>query len=224
MKITKPIDFQRVEELSHLLRATRISQGRFSLEIPERDCANGLYASFKSEVEHWGGTLMFDDDTRRHIFDAARWLANAAASPGLMLCGLYGNGKTTLAQAIKKLVESLSRIELGYTNRKRMPLLTAKEVSALMKSDRKSYDGLLTEELLIIDDLGEEPTEIVVFGSTETPVADLLAARYARRLFTVCTTNLTADDLKTKYGPRIYDRLAEMMTLIVFENPSYRTA
>lgn len=228
MELTKLIDFQNVEGLSQALKAEKVSRERFSLEISEKDAANGIYAAMKASVEYRGGSFRMDADTRAHILDAARWLINPHDTPSLLLCGLYGNGKTTLAQAIAWLIGYLTEREYGYSNRKTMPLYTAKNICRLCAASEKfkeqydDYERLFKLPMLIIDDLGEEPKEVMVYGMIHTPIIDLLSERYAMQLMTIITTNLEADDLEAKYGPRIYDRLSEMVTSIIFENDSYR--
>lgn len=166
--------------------------------------------------------MMLDGETKAHIMSAAEWLTDPKGTPGLLMCGLCGNGKTTLALAIKRLVEWATRQELGYSRRKEVRMVTAKEACRLARTDAGGYRELLGAELLAIDDLGDEPKEVITYGSVETPVTDLLSERYAGGLFTIATTNLDTDELGAKYGERIRDRLAEMMTPIVFENESYR--
>lgn len=228
MKLEKLINFQNVEGLSQALKNERALRGRFSLEISEKDCANGIYAAMKAQVEERGREFSLDDDTRSHILDAARWLINPDATPGLMLCGLYGNGKTTLAKAIAQLIGFITEYENGFSNRKTMRLYTAKTICRLCAAGEKfkeqydTYESLFTEPMIIIDDLGEEPREVMVYGMIHTPLIDLISERYANQRMTIVTTNLEVDDLKEKYGPRIYDRLQEMLTPIVFENDSYR--
>lgn len=228
MKLEKLIDFQNVEGLSRVLNRERVLRERFSLEIPEKDAANGIYAAMKAEVEYRGGSFTLDADTRAHILAAAQWLINPNATPGLMLCGLYGNGKTTLAKAISLLIGFLTERENGFSYRKNMRLMTAKNICRLCAASEKfkeqydDYNSLFNEPMMIIDDLGEEPREVMVYGMIHTPIIDIISERYAKQRMTIVTTNLETDDLKEKYGPRIYDRFQEMLTPIVFENESYR--
>lgn len=222
MKLSKEIDFQNVEALLRQLRAEKPSVTRFSLEIPARDCANGLYAAFKAEVERNGGSMTLDDSTRDHILQAAEWLTNPAGTPGIMFCGLCGNGKTTLARAMQWLVGFLTERELGCSRRKNIRMVTAKQICRLCANDTKAYDALFGEEMLIIDELGEEPADLMLYGMIHTPMTDLLLERYARRRFTVITTNLKNSAIKEKYGERVYDRFREMLTIVGFNNPSYR--
>lgn len=197
--------------------------------MPESDIANGLYSAMKAEVERRGGIFVLDDDTRQHILSAAKWLATPTAKFGLMLCGLYGNGKTTLAKAISHLVEYVTEREYGFTHRSCMEIITAKNICRLCAAGEKfkdqldAYDRLFKAPMLIIDDLGEEPKEIMVYGMIHTPLIDILSERYSRQLLTIITTNLNTDEINDKYGPRIYDRFCEMLTIIVFENESYRS-
>lgn len=171
--------------------------------------------------------MVLDDDTRRHIQEAARWLADPQGKPGLMLQGLYGNGKSTLMHAICNLINHL------YYSPVRAERISVKTVNAddivnvgFRDSDRDAFYGLCNEPLLAIDDLGEEPAEVISYGMVYTPVRDLLLRRYARQKFTMLTTNLVntreKPQIRDHYGPRIVDRFREMMEIIVFRNASYR--
>lgn len=84
------------------------------------------------------------------------------------------------------------------------------------------YEKIFKLPMMIIDDLGEEPKEVMVYGMIHTPMIDIISERYAAQRMTIITTNLQTDDLRKKYGDRIYDRFREMLTSIVFENESYR--
>lgn len=184
----------------------------------------------KASVMHRNHSFRFDDDTREHIRQAAQWLINPHGTPGLMLMGLCGNGKTTLAEAISWIIGHFTEMEMGYSNRKSMRLYKAKEITRLCAASEKfkeqydAYESLFHQDMMIIDDLGDEPREVLVYGMIHTPVIDLITERYDKQLLTIVTTNLEADALTEKYGKRIADRFREMMTVIVFENDTYRTS
>lgn len=227
MKLTKQINLQDAEALSRLLQAEKASRERFSIDAPVEDLANGIYAAYLAQVRSRGGRMTVDDDTKQHILEAAEWLADANGKSGLMLCGLYGNGKTTLAIALSRFIEYVTEQEYGYDKRIIMPVRTAKDICSLFNQENRKdntakIDNIKFMPMLIIDDMGEEPTETLVYGMPRTPIIDIISARYTACRTTVITTNLQTPEIKKKYGVRIYDRLTEMCQPIVFTNDSYR--
>ena len=46
-------------------------------------------------------------------------------------------------------------------------------------------------DVLGLDDLGTEPSEVLDYDNVYTPVIDLLTKRYEEQFFTIITTNLT---------------------------------
>jgi DNA replication protein DnaC len=89
--------------------------------------------------------------------------------------------------------------------------------------DDKGYRELKTVDILMIDDVGTEPKEVMDYGTISTPIVDILEARYNLMKFTLLTTNLTPSELSEKYGPRLADRFREMFHVIGFDHPSYRS-
>jgi DNA replication protein DnaC len=201
---------------------------RFSIEVSEKDASNMLYAALKAVIKQRGGQIVLDEDTRRHIADVSKWIINPVGARGLLLCGIPGNGKTVMALAIAWLIEYLTSQEYGSQSREIVKFFTAKGICRICAAAEKfkdqydDYERIFTEPMIIIDDLGAEPTEITVYGQTQTPIVDIISERYRRQLFTIITSNLDVDQIKTKYGVRIYDRLKEMLTPIGYLNPSYR--
>lgn len=223
----RKIDALNAGELIQQLSARKTTQERFSITMPVSDLANALYAAYKAEVSMRGRDLIPDEDTLRHIRSAAEWLADPHGCPGLMLQGLYGNGKTTLMSAICNLINYLFYSSVS-TERVTIRTIDAREIARLGSRDetRPAFMQLMAEDLLAIDDLGEEPPEVMNFGMIHTPVRDLLLERYSRRKFTIVSTNLVNTkenpQIAAHYGARVVDRFREMMKIIVFRNESYR--
>lgn len=211
-----------------MFRSERASLERLTFEIPVNDAANGIYAAMKAEVERRGGRMSLDEQTRQHILRAALWLTDATAPPGLMLCGLCGNGKTTLARALATLIEFITEKEMSFSNRCVMKFQTARNICRLCaagekyKEESAVFRSLFHEPMLIIDDLGQEPQEVVVYGMVHNPIVDLITERYDRRLMTVITSNLETEDIRRIYGERLFDRMKEMFVPVIFENESFR--
>lgn len=216
------INFNDVEALTRQLSRQKIIPTRFSLAISESAASNAIYAAYKVEVAYRRHEVVLDADTRTHIQAAARWIIDSHGKSGLMLMGLCGNGKTTLMRAIVRLIEYLSEQVDGYSRRKRVLITSAKAITRICTTDHKQYEGLMTEPMLAIDDLGTEPSEVMYYGQPLTPLVDLLSERYDRQLLTLITTNLVKDQLMEHYGERIYDRFKESMQIIPFTNSSYR--
>lgn len=210
--------------MSQRLKAQLNTRNRFSIEVPIRDAANSIYAAMKAEVESRGGKIIMDENTKTCIFKAAEWLTDSGEKSGLMLMGLFGNGKTTMLKGLIRLISYLSEQELGYNDRIRYSILTAKDICQMsaQTSQSEKIKNIYNIELLGIDELGGDPKEMLVYGMPLTPIADLLAHRYNKQLLTIVTTNLNNSELRSHYGERIYDRFKEMMKVIVFENPSFR--
>ena len=89
--------------------------------------------------------------------------------------------------------------------------------------DPKEFSQIQDANMLGIDDLGEEEPALMSYGNRITPVIDLLSYRYCRMLFTMVTTNLTPVQIRSVYGDRIADRFNEMMLILPYRNPSFRT-
>lgn len=206
-----------------MFRNGRITRTRFSIEIPHTDMCNAIYAALLAETAARGCEFVHDPDTRSHIECAAKWLIDPRKKPGLLMFGSVGNGKTTLARAISNVIDRILEIECGYNAYPKIQFMTATSICGLRaKADQSSYERLFREEKIVIDDLGEEPKELLLYGQPTTPLTDLLSKRYEQQLFTIVTTNLGKSSLETKYGKRIYDRMCEWLEPIPFTNSSYR--
>lgn len=164
-----------------------------------------------------------DGDVMSQVRTVAQWLSDPNEKPSLLLMGYTGNGKTTMARAIGRMIEALTEEENGRQARKRLNLYTTKEIISMMRHKYALYEELaLFDGILVIDDLGAEPKDLTHYGSPCTPIEDLISKRYDRRLMTIITTNATAHELSTHYGERMYDRLKGMCKTITYENDSFR--
>ena len=229
MKPNKAIDTLSVEELIHRLGVRKIIPTRFSIDLPFAQVANALYASYVTEVRRRHKEMVLDDATKEHIRIAAEWLCDKNGKFGFMMSGLYGNGKTTLMYAMCNLINYLYDAS-SSSERISITIKNAKDIAkmAVDKGKENLYLNLFNEELLAIDEVGEEPAEIISYGMVYTPIRDLLEERYNRQKLTIITTNLVQSEkkqlfqIRDHYGERVVDRFREMMKIVPFHNNSYR--
>jgi len=139
-----------------------------------------------------------------------------------MLCGLCGNGKTTVMRAFQRLLNVVRIPDNFHRNVYGMPIVNAIHIAHLCRSNYDGFLRLCDHEMLGIDDMGTEPLEVQEFGNLYRPLTELLTRRYENRGFTFITTNLIPQQIRKLYGDRIADRLNEMVDKIVFDNPSFR--
>lgn len=134
-------------------------------------------------------------------------------NPWLWLTGYVGNGKTTSAKSLQKTFRELSN------EKKVFKMYEAVEIANLYElKDHFNYNSLQKCPFLIIDDMGVE----INLNKKQYAVAEVLYYRYKFMLPTVITTNLTREQIKSIYDERIFDRMEELSTKIVFANQSYR--
>lgn len=198
---------------------------RFNIPTEARDIANQIYFAYKAEVKSRNRELIFDEPTRENMLRMAEILTEANSPRfGVVLCGTFGNGKTTLLRATRKAIHHffLHSGKLVTQYNTRIPLISAKDIIIKARSESEFLE-LKTIDLLMIDDMGAEPKEVTEFGTVATPLTDLLEARYNRMKYTFITTNLMPSELSEKYGLRLADRFREMFDVIAYEHPSYRT-
>ena len=137
----------------------------------------------------------------------------------LLLMGKTGTGKTHISTSIAKVV-----IEMGYD----VLYESTQNIVAAFENDRfrsgygpseSQSDKYLSCDLLILDDLGTE------FANqfTVSCLYNLFNTRRNRGLATIVSTNLTADELVTKYDDRIYSRIVGSdYTVLFFEGKDHR--
>lgn len=220
---------KRIAGLIQFLQKGRITEERFRLPMSEEQAYEYLLAANIAEVQARYREFIFNSAIEEQLQQIAKCLTANTAKFGIVLCGGCGNGKTTMLKALQNLIRRLqirksnSCSGNGFDSCYGLTIVNAVQIAQLRKTDYNRFCHLAQTDLLGIDDLGTEPAEMQDYGNFMYPIKELLAMRYDAQLFTVFTTNLEPKNIRQRYGDRIADRLNEMMTKIVYRNPTYRT-
>ena len=154
--------------------------------------------------------------------------AGYSLSKGLMLQGPVGVGKSLLLELLQqnqkqsyRLVSALDVVS-AYTNQDEQakkqgynPLdVYAANAIAPLGGNPFGHRAIG----YCFDDLGTESQDAMYFGTRNNCMEEVLWKRYKAKLFTSThiTTNLALEDIGRLYGPRIYDRLFEMLNHITW--------
>lgn len=181
-----------------------------------------LFSAIAAEVEYRGGTIKESEVLNNQLRRVASWLCEDNTKNSLFLAGQCGNGKTTFLRAIQNLVTALG-IKSNLSNKTFAPgLYGAKQLATICKSNPSQWQSIINQELIVIDDIGTEPREIVDFGNVINPIAELISYRYEALLPAIYSTNLSPSSIAEVYGKRVADRLKETAEIVVFSNASYR--
>ena len=195
-----------------------------ALPMENREVKNALYGYYKREVERRKNEFVMTDELKQQISEVGDFLTTETRYYGLFLPGSIGNGKTTMLKAIRDLLIYL--VESGrirYCEGDKYPrFVTARDMVNIAK-DADEFRSLKATKYLILDDLCEEPAEVLSFGNYIYPFVELLEYRYEQMLPTFISSNFGAVDIEEKYhSARISDRMKEMFKIISFKEESFR--
>ena len=195
------------------------------LPMTKEQAYDFLRTFFRMEVESKWSEYKETESIKESLMKVAGFLAGETHKRGLFLCGHVGNGKTTLLTCISKLYGYLTSegyIEYNESTRG-FESISAQELALSVIDDKELYDKCKRCDKLIIDDVGEDATEIPVYGVNRNPVKDVIMYRYEHRLLTIISSNLNAKLIKEKYhDERLSDRIREMYEIVVFKDNSFR--
>ena len=124
---------------------------------------------------------------------------------GLMLIGNCGVGKTFITRYV---------IPAIFYEKKKVILRVYDDMN-------KNIDEIITKKYVVLDDVGTEEVSNS-FGNKRLAFAEIVDNAEKNGNMLIITTNLSGDQLKEKYGLRVYDRLLKITTSIVFNQKSLR--
>lgn len=192
--------------------------------MENREAKNALYGYYKREVERRKNEFVMTDELKQQISEVGDFLTTETRYYGLFLPGSIGNGKTTMLKAIRDLLIYLVENDrIRYCEGDKYPrFVTARDMTNIAKY-ADEFRSLKATKYLILDDLCEEPAEVLSFGNYVYPFVELLEYRYEQMLPTFISSNFGAVDIEEKYhSARISDRMKEMFKIISFKEESFR--
>jgi len=132
------------------------------------------------------------------------WLENNN-NKGLLLLGACSLGKTFMARYV------LPAILLKYSNR-------------VLKSydlNRDDIDNILSKKICCLDDIGTEDVRNE-YGTKRMAFSEIVDNAEKNGNLLIITTNLTGDEIKARYGLRVYERLLAITNQIAIKGSSER--
>ena len=139
----------------------------------------------------------------------------------LLIYGNTGLGKTFLSNCIASEILNSGHTVMYYTTFELFDMLSkySFRYEDYPKETFSYRDGILTCELLIIDDLGTELTS----AFTTTQLYSIINERLLGGLSTLISTNLTPVQISARYGERIFSRLSKDYDFIKLIGEDIRT-
>jgi DNA replication protein DnaC len=195
-----------------------------ALPVDSRAIKNLLFGFFKREVEKRKNNFMLTEELKRNLSSVGEFLVTEKRYYGLFMPGSVGNGKTSMLKAIRDLLVYLvDKGTINYCEGDKYPrFVTSREMANIAK-DPNDFRALKSAKYLLIDDLCEEPVEVVSYGNYIYPFIELLEYRYDQMLPTFISSNFNADSISKKYrNERLQDRMKEMFKIISFVEESFR--
>lgn len=199
---------------------------RFRWNLDKEDAIKVLKAAYIAEVNARCKDYIDDVKTNKMIDRTAEILTKQRPKLGIMFCGTCGNGKTTMLNAIRSANDMLKEMRYfdelrAYSYDVSISVLDAREMAEIGK-DYDIFKKYKRLDMIAIEDLGKESAETLNYGNVINPTMDMIESRYASQKYTLITTNLTAKEIRAKYGARIADRFNEMLDVVIFEDGTYR--
>lgn len=221
-QITKDGQTIDVQALKSVLLQRKITKDHFRLPYTKEQAYDLMRAAYMAEVEFRHREYKEDEHVVANLRSVASYLTDEGSRFGIMLCGVCGNGKTTMLYAFQNMLNYLIDRNIFDKEKVGIRIIDAKEILSLGKDDRE-FSRIRADKMIGIEDLGKEQTGVMDYGNLINPVIDLLEYRYNQQLFTFITTNLTPKDIRKKYGNRIADRFNEMLHVVIFGGKTYRS-
>lgn len=158
-------------------------------------------------VNHYSnGEVPHAEWSEQNYRPIVEWM-NDNKGRGLLMTGRCGLGKTLIGKHILPLL-------LQDACRRIVTIVNSQELNT-------NIDEILTRHIIYIDDIGTEEVS-KVYGNVRCTFSELCDAAEQKGKLLIISTNLTASELKEKYGERTLDRLRAITKFVPFIGESLR--
>jgi len=144
---------------------------------------------------------------------------------GLLLMGPTGSGKTVAMQIMRiyRQIDDIKFLMNGKAFKINFDIIDVNQVvNYFMDSAFDGIDIYCRRYVVCLDDIGTEITDAKHYGNSLDVVSHILAERYASRLLTFGTTNLTISKLEQRYEDRITSRMYALFNFITLKCADFR--
>jgi DNA replication protein DnaC len=132
------------------------------------------------------------------------WLSDNK-NKGLILMGSCGVGKSFISRFV-------------------LPAIMFEKKKIILRVYDKiniNIDDILTKKYAVLDDIGTEEVSNT-FGNKRLALAEIVDEAEKKGNLLIISTNLNAEQIKEKYGLRVYDRLLAICDSVAFNSKSLR--
>ena len=168
-----------------------------------------FYSKRKSE-----DSKLSDYEQMKYIFSICEDFANKFPKVhcGLIMFGKTGIGKTHLSMAIASTIMSKNFTVIYATAQELIRKIANCEFTRNQNSDLNFSSLLFDSDLVIVDDLGTENTS----EFTQMALFELINRRTMFRKPIILNSNLTLEEISTRYDIRIYSRIRANLIPLAF--------
>lgn len=188
-------------------------KARFNSEVSElediRRYMEGAARMFLSQVPSFGDKPLLNTD---EIAKLAKWIVEGEKT-SLLMIGATGCGKTILAKALGRTLAV--RNNCPY-------FVSMVKLANMARKYEELPEFVYEDRILILDDLGIEPAEIMMYGNRYQLFNEIIYSRYAHHQPTIITTNCNWEALQEKYEGRVTSRMKEMFDTLIFRGGDLR--
>ena len=152
------------------------------------------------EIENKGKIFNWKDGYQ----DICEWLSDNKGT-GLMILGSCSLGKTFISRYV-------------------LPAILLKYHGIVLKNydlQRDNIDLILSKKICGLDDIGTEDIRNE-FGTKRMAFSEIVDNAEKNSNLLIITTNLTGDEIKKRYGVRVYERLLAITKRVIIEGNGER--